>query len=96
MRGLFKLSNVPFKSKESTRASSLASSTTDSSSSTAPGLGTLSGRLVIGLGDTVLRGVDHLVIRRALEMVKSIFPHDDDTAPDNIGTLYDDVLELSR
>jgi hypothetical protein len=68
----------------------------DTSSDTTTGLGTLSGRVIIGLGDAVLQGIDYLVIHRALGVIKSAFPHDDDGAPDNIGTLYDNILELSR
>ncbi|KIM74478.1 hypothetical protein PILCRDRAFT_702827 [Piloderma croceum F 1598] len=93
MRG-HKLFNASFVSKEST--SSIVSSDTDASSDTTTGLNTFSGRVVIGLGDAVLQGVDHFIILRRLEVIKSAFPHDDKVAPENIGALYDDVLELSR
>jgi hypothetical protein len=85
-----------FKIQESTRASSIVSSTTDTSSDTVTGLGSISGRVVLGLGEVILRGLDNLVILQKLEVIKSAFPHDDNTVPDNIGTLYDNVLELSR
>jgi len=97
MNDLSAHSNPSFEGPESHQTPSIAITVaTDTSSDTVSGLGTLSGRVVFGLGNAVLRGVDNLVVRRRLGIIVSVYPHDDDTAPENIGTLYDDLLELSR
>jgi hypothetical protein len=97
MNDLSPHSNPSFEGPESHRTPSIAITvTTDTSTNTVSGLGTLSGRVAFGLGKAVIRGADNLVVRRKLGIIMSVYPHDDDTAPENIGTLYDDLLELSR
>jgi hypothetical protein len=85
-----------FKCPESPRTPSVITDNTDTSSDTVTGLGTLSGRMVLGLGDAIRRGVENFSIRKTLGIIVSVYPHDDDVAPENVGSLYDDLLELSR
>jgi hypothetical protein len=85
-----------FECPESPRTPSVITDDTDASSDTVTGLGILSGRMVLGLGDAIKRGVENISIRKKLGMIVSIYPHDDDAPPENIGRLYDDLLELSR
>lgn len=85
-----------FECPESPRTPSVITDDTDASSDTVTGLGILSGRMVLGLGDAIKRGVENISIRKKLGMIVLIYPHDDDAPPENIGRLYDDLLELSR
>ena len=67
------------------------------SSSIAPGIGSLSGRLIEGFGKKVLYGIESItVIRRRLAYIQSICPLSDDPPPDDVHRIYDDLLELSR
>ena len=90
------ISTLEFECQESLHAPSVITDNTDTSSDTVTGLGTLSGRMVLGLGEAFKRGLENLSIGKTLGMIASAYPHDDDAAPQNIGTLYDDLLELSR
>ena len=43
-----------------------------------------------------MKTIESLIIRRKLASFRSVFPHDDDTAVENITRIYNDVLEFSR
>lgn len=99
MNGLLTHSNL---SLDSFRAPSIISLSTDSSRNSyisddrVHGIGAISGRAVMAVGQVALRGMEHLAIRRKLRTIKSFFPHYDDLETKDAGLVYDDVLELSR
>ena len=99
MNGLLTHSTL---SLDSCRTSSIISLSTGSSGTSyksedrVNGIGAISGRAVIAIGQVALRGMEHLAIRRKLRTIKSFFPHDDDLETKDINLMYDDVLELSR
>jgi hypothetical protein len=78
--------------------SSYPLSGTDSSSSTVPGPGALTGKALKALGEVTLRGLDRIVMARHLSTVIHSFPHTDVEASNiqNIQEIYDDLLEFSR
>lgn len=100
MNGLLTHSNLSFESFDSTplRPPSIISFATNTSTDTvnAQGIGALSGRMIYTFGEVALRGIENLVIRRRLGKAISAFPHDDDAAIEDIETVYDHALELSR
>ncbi|KAJ3713175.1 hypothetical protein C8R42DRAFT_727505 [Lentinula raphanica] len=71
---------------------------TCSSSSTIPGLGYYSGKVIERLGSAVVNGVDAILIRHRLAQIKAkLGPKSDGIAKAGVvKTLYDDLLELSR
>ncbi|KAJ3767848.1 hypothetical protein FB446DRAFT_775315 [Lentinula raphanica] len=71
---------------------------TFSSSSTIPGLGYYSGKVIERLGSAVVNGVDAILIRHRLAQIKAkLGPKSDGIAKAGVvKTLYDDLLELSR
>ena len=69
---------------------------TTPSNGTEEGIGSLGGRVLYAFGEATLRGLENLVIRRKLRVVKSLFPHKDTVVDKNMEKTYDDVLELSR
>ncbi|KAF9073927.1 hypothetical protein BDP27DRAFT_1317696 [Rhodocollybia butyracea] len=68
------------------------------SSSTVPGIGSLSGRAIKRVGSVVVNGVDAILIRRRLAQIETIFGHRSDGSPKShdAESLYSDLLELSR
>ncbi|KAF5367665.1 hypothetical protein D9757_010994 [Collybiopsis confluens] len=88
-------------SSRSSRASSIFSSSgqvTVTSSSTIPGLGALSGKVIKRLGSAVVNQFDAVLIRRRLSQIENVFRMHSDNAmgPDSVRGLYSDILELSR
>jgi hypothetical protein len=83
-------------------SSSLDTSITSSSiyttttSRTIPGIGALSGKFFHSFGKTVLRGFESVAIRRRLSHIESLCPLSDDNPPQDVLSLYDDLLELTR
>ncbi|KAJ3840605.1 hypothetical protein EV361DRAFT_918938 [Lentinula raphanica] len=80
-------------------ASSIYTNTdTFTSSSTIPGLGSLSGKAIKRFGSAVVNGVDAILIRRRLAQIEdTLGPTSDGIAEASVvKSLYDDLLELSR
>jgi hypothetical protein len=74
MNDLSAHSNPSFEGPESHRTPSIAITvTTDTSTNTVSGLGTLSGRVAFGLGKAVIRGADNLVRQRISGHYTTIF-----------------------
>ncbi|KAJ3722517.1 hypothetical protein C8R42DRAFT_709597 [Lentinula raphanica] len=71
---------------------------TFTSSSTIPGLGSLSGKAIKRFGSAVVNGVDAILIRRRLVQIEdSLGPTSNSIAEASVvESLYDDLLELSR
>ena len=69
---------------------------TTTSSSTIPGIGSLTGRALHTLGEATLRHGSTIVIQARLWTLKSQFPHDNNYTSPNLPVTYRDVLELSR
>ena len=46
--------------------------------------------------EKIMKTFQKLVISRKLASFRSVFPHDDDTTVENLGEIYDDVLDFSR
>ncbi|KAJ7259906.1 hypothetical protein C8J57DRAFT_1339616 [Mycena rebaudengoi] len=75
--------------------SSASSIYTTTSLSTQWGPGSMTGKAILALGKSVLRGVEHLIILRRLSVIKSALPCFDDTVV-NQEKIFLDLLELSR
>ncbi|KAJ7598059.1 hypothetical protein C8J56DRAFT_1159756 [Mycena floridula] len=60
------------------------------------GIGTVSGRAVLGLGSLALQGFESRAIRNRLRVVKAMIPIPDDSPPSEADEALDDLLELSR
>lgn len=71
---------------------------TITSSSTVPGLGSLSGKAIKRVGTAVLNRVEDILIRRRLAQAEALLGQRADTANANsvLKSLYSDLLELSR
>ncbi|KAJ7779431.1 hypothetical protein DFH07DRAFT_936265, partial [Mycena maculata] len=69
-----------------------------SSSSTVPGPGALTGKVIKALGRVTIRGIDHFVIVRQLAVIAHHFPLSDEKAEliRDVDGIYADVLEFSR
>jgi hypothetical protein len=62
-----------------------------------PGIGSLSGKFIRGIGVTILRKFEDLVvIRKRIAYIQSMCPLFDDTPPDDVELIYRDLLELAR
>ena len=61
-----------------------------------PGIGSLSGRFILGFGKMVLRGVENVVRQRRLSQIESLCPLSDSNPPRDVDRIYDDMLELAR
>jgi hypothetical protein len=98
MNRLLTCSGLSLESFESERPPSIISFATDTSTDTleAQGIGTLIGRVIYDVGDVPLCAFENLVIRRQLEKVLSVFPHEDNVVMRDIEIIYDHTLELSR
>jgi hypothetical protein len=66
------------------------------SSTIPPGIGSISGRFIQGVGKGMLRGVEIMVIRARLAHIKSLYPLSDNTPPKDVDRIYDELLELVR
>lgn len=75
-----------------------SSSGSNLTSSTIPGIGSLTGKAIKALGSLALRGLDRVIISTHTRAILSKFPHSDAQAADieGIQDMYDIVLELSR
>ena len=69
---------------------------TTTSSSTVPGIGSLSGKGILAFGRLILRGVEWVIIPQKLRVARSLFPHTDHATFEGIEQVYDDLLELTR
>ncbi|KAF9466981.1 hypothetical protein BDZ94DRAFT_95506 [Collybia nuda] len=74
----------------------LSSDGTTTTSATVPGLGVISGRAILALGNFTLRGAEYVIIRRRLNTIASNFPHRNTCHIQGIDQMYRDILELSR
>ncbi|KAJ3779042.1 hypothetical protein FB446DRAFT_782888 [Lentinula raphanica] len=86
-------------SSASESSSIFTSGGTFTSSSTVPGLGYLSGKVIKRFGSAVVNGVDAILIRRRLAQIEdSLGPTSDGIVetPGVVQSLYSDLLELSR
>ena len=62
-----------------------------------PGIGSLSGRFVRGFGKTIIHGIESVtVIRSRLTYIQSLCPLSDETPPEDVHQIYDDLLEFAR
>jgi hypothetical protein len=79
-------------------SSTCDSTSTQTTSSTVPGLGSLSGKAIKALGNLTLRGIDRVIISAQVNSILSKFPHTDDQVAEikDIDDIYDRILELSR
>ena len=78
-----------------TRASTLLTSESSSSDGTEVGLGTLSGRAVMALGQVVLNRMEFVAIRQKINELRRVFPHDNRAGGEMEGH-YRNLIELSR
>jgi hypothetical protein len=62
------------------------------------GPGSLTGKLIKGLGKSTLRGLDRIIVYARLKAIILRFPHTDSQAMGikGIDEMYDVILELSR
>lgn len=70
--------------------------TSSLASAVQPGIGSLSGKAALAVGNAALRRLEHLEVQRRLLLATSKFPHNDNEVSDNIIKVYHDILELSR
>ncbi|KAJ3722487.1 hypothetical protein C8R42DRAFT_720852 [Lentinula raphanica] len=97
--GISSLSRTMSTSSASESSSIFTSGGTFTSSSTVPGLGYLSGKVIKRFGSAVVNGVDAILIRRRLAQIEdSLGPTSDGIVetPGVVQSLYSDLLELSR
>jgi hypothetical protein len=87
------LSSLGLDSSAAGKARSISTATT---SRTIYGIGALSGRLIHGLGEILLRGVDVMVIQRRLSYIETLSPLSDQNPQQDIERIYDDLVELSQ
>ena len=66
------------------------------SSSTIWGPGALTGKALVAFGEATLRGVELVVMRRRLHVLRQHFPEYADTPSPEMVQMYGDVLELTR
>ena len=78
-----------------TRTSTLLTSES-SSDGTEVGLGTLSGRAVMAIGQLVLDRMESVAIHQKLNELRRVFPHDNRHAGDEMEGHYRNLIELSR
>jgi hypothetical protein len=65
---------------------------TDESASIADGIGASGGRLILSFGKKILRAVENVtVIRRRLAYIQTVCPFSDDTPPEDVLHIYDDL-----
>jgi hypothetical protein len=78
--------------------SSIASTSVSTaiSSTIPPGIGSLSGTFIQGVGKQMLRGVEAIVVRRRLAYIHSLCPLSDNTPPMDVDRIYDELIELAR
>lgn len=74
-------------------ADSLDTFDSASSATTVWGPGTLSGKVILSLGEASLRGLGHVILRLRLAKISSSLLK---ISPDKQERMYDDLLELSR
>ena len=76
--------------------STVPTNVTTTSSSTILGIGSLTGRALVTLGEATIRRGSAIVIQARLRTLKSQLPHDDSYISPKLSVAYRDVLELSR
>lgn len=99
MNGFLSTSTVTLDSASAVHLapSTVASWETSSVASTVqPGIGSLSGKAALAVGNAALRRLETFEVQRRLLLATSKFPHNDNEVSDNIIKVYDDILELSR
>jgi len=81
-----------------TSASTAIPTPTITSRSTIPGIGSLTGKAIVALGEATLRGVESFAIQVKLKKLKDSFPRkdDDDTQALDSAEMYRDLIELTR
>lgn len=79
-------------------AHSFASVSSCWTSGTEWGPGALTAKVLVAVGATTLRTVEHLILRKKLRMYRSRFPHMDEASfPEvTMAEMYSDILEMSR
>ncbi|KAF9466980.1 hypothetical protein BDZ94DRAFT_1233509 [Collybia nuda] len=65
-------------------------------SSTIPGLGAISSRVILSLGKATLRGAEFIITRQRLNTISAEFPHQNTDRIVGLDSMYEDILELSR
>jgi predicted membrane protein len=61
------------------------------------GIGSQSGRFISGVGKTIIRGVENVVIiRRRISQIRALCPLFDDSPPVDVAQIYGDLLEFVR
>jgi hypothetical protein len=64
---------------------------------TIPGIGSLSGKFIRGIGKIIIRQIEDVaIIRRRISYIQSLCPLSDDSPPEDVVQIYDDLLELAR
>jgi hypothetical protein len=74
--------------------SSGSSSSSDLTDETVPGIGSLSGKALLIVGNGVLRGINYAIARGRLKVIASKFSAMKGD-PSGIENMYDDLLEFS-
>ncbi|KAK7043976.1 hypothetical protein VNI00_008144 [Paramarasmius palmivorus] len=76
-----------------------SSASTYNTTSTIPGLGSVSGKAIKRIGQAVVNQVDQILARRRLAQIERYFTNRGSGSPlalEDTGKVYDDLLELSR
>ncbi|KAG5721040.1 hypothetical protein E4T56_gene1006, partial [Termitomyces sp. T112] len=71
---------------------------TESSGSTVPGPGVITGRVVKAIGNIAVVGVDNIMIKRRMATYRTMFPHGRhvDLTEDDGREMYSEILEFTR
>ncbi|KAG6809311.1 hypothetical protein H0H93_015918, partial [Arthromyces matolae] len=70
---------------------------TDSSRSTVPGLGVLTGRVIKAIGSIAVTGIDNILVKRRMSTFRPMFPHgrNVERTGDNGNEMYSEILEFT-
>ncbi|KAF5381698.1 hypothetical protein D9615_005609 [Tricholomella constricta] len=92
------LAQAPSASRESLTTGADDSLCTESSGSTVPGPGVLTGRVIKALGNIAVLQIDNMLIRRRMSVYRNIFPHGRrvDETEDDGREMYSEILEFTR
>lgn len=96
MQGMYNQPNLSSESMVTRTSTLLTSESSSSGDGTEAGLGTLSGRAVMAVGELFLRGMESVAMRQKLNELRRVFPHDDRRTGDEMEGHYRNLIELSR
>ncbi|KAG6902437.1 hypothetical protein C0995_016616 [Termitomyces sp. Mi166 len=89
---------LPSPSKDSLVTETGESLWTESSGSTIPGPGAITGRVIKAIGNIAVVGIDNVIIKRRMATYRTLFPHGRyvDQTEDDGWEMYSEILEFTR